>query len=154
MIKYIFMLVLVLISSLVFSQNFPATTGNRIYAEYGEFTFDYTEATALDKDPPMNDDPLDADTILKASSLTKAQNYLDIGVHSWTARSWINCYSTDYKGNWVLQHYTPHIVEESDDANNGGIFNGVFDKDGYVRVRLLVLGIAEYLYVKRRPLAP
>ena len=108
MIKYIFMLVLVLISSLVFSQNFPATTGNRIYADYGEFTHDYTDATALDKDPP-NNDPLAADTILSASSLTIAQNF-NTGVHSWTAKSWINCYNAQYKGTWVLQHHTPHIV--------------------------------------------
>ena len=33
----------------------------------------------------------------------------------------------------MLQHHTPHIVEESIDANNSGNFDGVFNKDGYVR---------------------
>ena len=56
MIKHIFLLVLVLISSPAFSQSFPATTGNRVYASYGEYTHDYTTASALDKDP-LNNDP-------------------------------------------------------------------------------------------------
>lgn len=130
MIKYIFMLVLVLISSPVFSQ-LPATDKNRIYADYNEYTHDYTEATALDKDPPVND-PNDTDTIMKARSLAKAQN-LDTGVHSWTVKSWINCYSGEYEGTWGLAHHTPHIVKESINANKGGRFDGVFYKEGSMR---------------------
>lgn len=136
MMKQILMFVFVMISCSAFAQE-VVTNGNREYAGFNTETYDYSYATAYDRDPPSNSgniDP-DADPIVYSKSLIAAKNK-DDGVHRRTAQSKVKCYSDEYKGHWGVEADTPQETIEKPDGS--GHFEGVFS--AHARVYGEVLG--------------
>ena len=136
MMKQILMFVFVMISCSAFAQD-VVTNGNREYAGFNTETYDYSYATAYDRDPPSNNgniDP-DADPIVYSKSLIAAKNK-DDGVHRRTAQSKVKCYSDEYKGHWGVGADTPQETIEKPDGS--GHFEGVFS--AHARVYGEVLG--------------
>ena len=157
MIRYIFLLVLVLMISPV-SQTL-ATVTNRVTNKYIKYNHDDVQAYGLDKDPPevngeKNLDPNNNDTIMEASSYMMIKNYSNPNTHNQSVSSSVSCFSENYVGTWGMAFYVSQPTRASDnnmledakeaakDLNDLHIF-------GYIRGDLNFHGIfSEYHFLR------
>ena len=140
MIRYIFLLVLVLMISPV-SQTL-ATVTNRVTNSYIKYNYDTVEAFGLDKDPPKvngekNLDPNNNDTIMEASSYMRIKNYSNPNTHYQSVSSSITCFSENYKGTWGMAFYVSQPTRASDnnmldDAKKAAKFPNDLRLFGYI----------------------